>query len=186
MSDFRRFWRPGGTYFFTLVTERRAEILTGDLARPLLNAAIATTKAERPFDLEAIVLLPDHLHTLWRLPPGDDDYATRLAAAKARFTRAYRAAGGAEQARCASRVRRGERAVWQRRFWEHTCRDVEDFKNHLDYVHWNPVKHGYVKCPHAWPYSTFQKWVALGVYEPTWRCVCDGRTVEPFEDMDLS
>jgi putative transposase len=179
VSIFHRRWRPGGTYFFTLVTARRAPILCTDLARPLLRSAIAQTRAEHPFDLLAIVLLPDHLHTVWRLPPGDADYATRLAAIKARFTRAWRLAGGAEQPRTASHVSKGERAVWQRRFWEHTCRDAEDLRNHLDYVHRNPVKHGYVTCPHLWPLSTFQTWVNDGGYEPTWRCVCDGRPPPP-------
>jgi putative transposase len=185
LSNFRRFWRPGGTYFLTLVTERRAEILTTELARATLHAAIAETGRDRPFEMMGIVLLPDHLHTIWRLPLGDDDYPTRFAAMKARFTRDWRTAGGDEQPRTASRVKNGERAVWQRRFFEHTCRDIEDLKNHLDYIHWNPVKHGYATCPHAWPWSSFQKWVDLGVYEPTWRCVCDGRPVEPFDDIDL-
>ena len=188
MSNYRRFWRPGGTYLFTQVTEGRAAFLCEPAARSLLHRAIADTGRAKPFELMATVLLPDHLHTIWRLPVGDADYAGRMAGVKARFTRAWLAAGGAEQARTASRVRRRNRGVWQRRYWEHTCRDVDDLKAHLDYVHWNPVKHGYARCPHEWPWSSFPKWVALGVYAPDWRCVCDGRPPDPpdFADLDES
>lgn len=109
-----------------------------------------------------------------------------MASIKAQFTRHWREAGGAEQPRRASNVGRRERAVWQRRYWEHTCRDIEDFKNHLDYVHWNPVKHGYITCPHLWPWSSFMKWVNRGVYSIDWRCVCDGRVSTPpdFSSLD--
>ena len=181
MPDFRRVWRPGGTYFFTLVTEGRATFLCDDLARATLREAIAATGRDRPFDQQAVVLLPDHWHALWRLPADDADYAARLGAIKARFTRSWLAAGGSERQPTDSRARRRGRGVWQRRYWEHTCRDAEDFKAHLDYIHWNPVKHGYVTCPHLWPWSSFRKWVALGVYREDWRCVCDGRTAEPIE-----
>ena len=80
---------------------------------------------------------------------------------------------------------KGERAVWQRRFWEHTCKDPDDLRHHIDYVHRNPVKHGYAACPHLWPHSTFRRWVDQGGYEPTWRCVCDGRPPEPPPAFDL-
>lgn len=179
MPNYRRVWRPGGTYFLTQVTEGRAAFLCGDLARRTLHAAIADVGRDRPFELMAVVLLPDHLHMIWRLPAGDADYPGRLGAMKARFTRAWLAAGGPERRPTESRARRRGRGVWQRRYWEHTCRDHDDLKTHLDYVHWNPVKHGHARCPHEWPWSSFRKWVALGVYAPDWRCVCDGRPADP-------
>ena len=177
MPDYRRAFEPGGTYFFTLVTEGRAPILCTDLARPILHRAIAECRRSRPFDLEAMILLPDHLHTLWTLAPGDSDFSTRLAAIKARFTHDWLEAGGAEQRRTGSRIHGRRRGVWQRRFWEHVVRDEDDYARHFDYLHHNPVKHAYVKCPHAWPYSTFEKWVGRRAYEPTWHCACDGRVV---------
>ena len=179
MSSYRRLFRPGGTYFFTLVTQNRARFLTTELARPLLHAALARVLRERAFELVAIVLLPDHLHMIWRLPPDDDDYPMRLAAFKADFTRSWLAAGGTEQGRSASRVRHRNRGVWQRRYWEHTCRDGDDLKAHLDYLHWNPVKHGVASCPHAWEWSSFNRWVNLGEYAQDWSCSCDGRTCRP-------
>jgi len=116
----------------------------------------------------AVVLLPDHLHCLWQLPLGDDDYATRWRIVKSRFTRSLLGAGYVEPRRGASRRRRREHAVWQRRAWEHRVRKEMDWKNHLDYIHYNPVKHGLVAAPGLWPYSTFAKYVAMGEYEPNW------------------
>ena len=179
MPDFRRAFQPGGTFFFTVVTEGRAGILCDDLARSILRTAIDECRKTRPFRLDAMVLLPDHTHTMWTLPADDTDYATRWAAIKAKFTHDWLAAGGAEQRRTGSRVHERRRGVWQRRFWEHLIRDDDDYARHLDYIHYNAVKHGYSTCPHAWPYSTFEKWVKKAVYEPTWSCGCDGRVVVP-------
>lgn len=179
MPDYRRADVPGGTYFFTLVTERRTPFLCTDLARKLLRESVDACRDARPFDAEAFVLLPEHLHAIWTLPAGDADFSGRWAAVKARFTRGWLDAGGRELPTSDSRRRHGHRGVWQRRFWEHWLRDARDFGEHLDYVHYNPVKHGLVTCPHLWPYSTFGKWVKRGVYEPDWMCVCGGRTVPP-------
>ena len=186
MPDFRRAYRPGGTFFFTLVTEERADILCTDLARSILRRAIAECRATRPFEPEAMVLLPDHLHAMWTLPPGDSDYSTRWAAIKAKFTHDWIAAGGAERRRTGSRVHDRRPGVWQRRFWEHVIRDEDDYALHLHYLHFNAVKHGHANCPHAWPYSTFEKWVNRNVYEPTWACACDGRpiVVPKFEGLN--
>jgi putative transposase len=125
-------------------------------------------EAARPFILEAEVILPDHVHLLCSLPEGDADYPTRVRLIKGAFTRlflAHRRCGGV---RSASRIAKGEQALWQRRFWEHTIRDEHDFQAHLDYIHINPVKHGLVAAPRDWPHSTFLAWVARGVYEPWW------------------
>ena len=175
MPDYRRAYEPGGTFFFTLVAEGRAPILCDDLARPILHKAIAECAASRPFTLDGFILLPDHLHAMLTLPPGDADYSTRWAFIKARFTREWLGAGGAERPRTGSRLWNRRRGVWQRRFWEHRVRDQDDYRCHLDYLHYNPVKHGLTACPHAWPYSTFSKWVARRGYDEHWQCTCDGR-----------
>lgn len=186
MSSYRRAFAPGGTFFFTVVTDNRAPILCGDLARELLRNAIRRCLDERPFELVAVVLLPDHLHAIWTLPPNDTDYATRWAAIKADFTRAWLAAGGEEQGRSESRLRERRRGVWQRKFWEHLIRDERDLGQHLDYIHFNPVKHGLAACPHAWPHSSFHAWVRARGYEENWGCACAGRSVKlpSFEGLD--
>ena len=178
MPWYRRIFRPGGTYFFTLVTENRAPIFSNSRARSLLHDAFHECRSRRPFELEAIVLLPDHLHAIIELPESDHDYPTRVAAIKAHFTRSFLSWGGQEQARSSSRVAGRRRGVWQRKFWEHTIEDQEDFNRHVDYIHYNPVKHGLAKCPHAWPYSSFKKWVAASAYEPDWQCICEAETVK--------
>ena len=188
MPDYRRAYRPGGTFFFTLVTEGRAPIFSSETARHLLRRAIEECRSTRPFDPVALVLLPDHAHAMWTLPPNDSNYSIRWAAIKARFTHDWLEAGGSEQRRTGSRVHDRRRGVWQRRFWEHVIRDEDDYAHHLNYLHFNPVKHGLSQCPHAWPFSTFPKWVRRRMYEPTWQCVCDGRTPPrlEFEGLDES
>ncbi len=131
--------------------------------------------------MPAIVLLYDHLHLILSLPSGDDDFSTRLASIKANFTRKYLSAGGEEQSISESRYRRGNRGVWQRRFYEHLIRDMDDLHRHLDYIHYNPVKHGLVRCPHAWEHSSFHRAVERMDYEPAWGCCCGGRVATPME-----
>ena len=179
VPDYRRPFAPGGTFFFTLVTQDRRPFLATDVARPLLRAAIADMRRERPFVLLAIVLLADHLHLMLELPAGDADFATRLAAIKARFTRAHLAAGGGEGRVTADRAAHGGRGVWQPRYFEHLIRDEDDRGRHLDYLHYNPVKHDVSTCPHAYAHSTFQKWVDRGAYEPNWACCCHGTADVP-------
>jgi putative transposase len=125
-------------------------------------------KTRHPFDLLADVLVPDHLHAVWALPPGDSAYPARWAQLKQSFTRSFLASGGAEGCRSASRVRRRERAVWQRRYWEHTIRDEDDLKRCVDYIHWNPVKHGLVERVQDYPWSTFHRFVRPGEYDLDW------------------
>jgi len=186
MPNYRRAHRPGGMFFFTLVTERRVPILCTDLGRACLRAAFCETRTRWPFTVEAIVLLPEHLHTIWSLPDGDADFSTRWSFLKRTFVDSWLGHGGWEQPVSAARRRRRRRGVLQARFWEHTVRDERDFVRHLDYVHYNPVKHGQVTCPHAWPYSTFRDWVGRKAYAWNWQCVCTGARFGPlgFEDLE--
>ena len=168
MPDYRRWYVPGGTYFFTLVTANRQPILCGDAARRFLRKALETVREKRPIDLVAIVLLPDHLHTIWTLPVGDTDYPTRLRRMKEEFTVSYLAEGGTEAATSRSRKEKKERGVWQKRYWEHTVKDEEDLKRCVDYVHWNPKKHGLVANVRDWPWSSFHRYIELGEYTRDW------------------
>ena len=186
MPHYVRAFRPGGTFFLTLVTQRRAPLFADAAVRELLHEAIARCQSFHPFTIDAIVLLPDHLHLLITLPRGDSDFSGRVAQSKSRFTRAYLACGGPEQARSASRLRQRARGVWQRRFWEHTIRDEEDLRHHFDYVHYNPVKHKYLTCPHLWPHSSFHRFVVQNRYAPGWCCRCAGEAfmrVKAWEDI---
>jgi putative transposase len=187
MPFYRRLFRPGGTFFLTLVTENRAPILCDDPSRKILHDAITTAAKRRPFSLDAIVLLPDHFHMLITLPENDSDFSTRISAIKAQFTHHFLASGGQEQPREQSRIHKRRRGIWQRWFWEHLIRTQDDLDRHLDYIHYNPVKHGLASCPHAWPHSTFGKFVQNQCYSAEWQCLCDGRIRAPlkFDGMDI-
>jgi putative transposase len=176
VPNYRRNYVPGGTYFFTVVTHERRPILTSDVGRKSLRTAFLKEQKTRPFEVVGVVLLPDHLHTVWTLPSGESDYSLRWARIKELFTRYFLKEGGKEGGATASRRRRRERAVWQRRFWEHTCRDEADLKRCLDYLHWNPVKHGLVARVQEYPWSSFHRFVELGEYELAWGAVnpCPG------------
>lgn len=176
MPSYRRFYQPGGTFFFTLVTDGRVPLFSDATARELLRGAITETRESRPFKIDAMVLLPEHLHLLMTLPADDSDYSTRIAHLKARFTHAW-LEGHSEQYRSSYRVRTRRRGVWQPRFWEHLIRDRDDFNNHLDYICYNPVKHGHCQCPHQGEQSTFHRAVEMRLYEADWLCGCDGRQV---------
>ncbi len=167
MRRYRRS-RIGQVFFFTVVTHDRRAILTTDVGRAALRVAIRTVRGEHPFRITAIVLLPDHLHTVWELPAGDPDYSRRWRLIKSRFTRLWTEAGGAEGVVGPSRRRNAERGVWQRRFYEHTCRDEDDLKRCVDYLHVNPVKHRLVGRVIDWPWSSFHRYVRLGVYPSDW------------------
>jgi putative transposase len=183
MPTYVRAFRPGGTFFLTLVTDRRAPIFANESSRSMLRSAMDRCRELHPFIMDAVVLLPDHLHMLMTLPDDDSDFSIRLANIKARFTRAYVDAGGGEQNRSDSRVRQRIRGVWLKRFWEHTIRDADDLRNHFDYIHFNPVKHGYVKCPHDWPHSLFHRFVSEDRYARNWCCQCEGN-IDPPVAMD--
>lgn len=163
MSNYRRVLVPGGTYFFTVnLLERRRRLLVEHI--DLLRDAFRAAKAARPFDLLAIVVLPDHLHCVWRLPEGDADNANRWAQIKSGFSRAL----PLHERRSPRRIARRERGIWQRRYWEHLVRDEDDLRRHVDYLHINPVKHGHAARAGDWPHSSFRRWVAAGVYPMEW------------------
>jgi len=213
MPDYRRARVKGGTFFFTVVSYRRRPILCDKGIRAAIRQAVYVVRNERPFDIDAWVLLPDHLHCVWTLPPNDADFSMRWAMIKKYVTKTAHGARsapydsrpsavgcvsrtGTNDARSApydsrpgvvgcvsrtvtngarsapnkpqSKIRRHEGFLWQRRFWEHTVRDNKDLKRCLDYVHWNPVKHGHVSRVADWPFSTFHRYVRQGVYGPDW------------------
>lgn len=171
MSNYRRYFVPGGTFFFTVKTERNAAIFAEEQNVRLLGDVFREMKRLWPVEIHALVLLPDHLHTIWSLPSGDEEYPTRWGWLKKEFTKCYLGHGGQEQIRSESRFRNRRRGVWQRRYWEHLIEDEDDFESHFDYIHWNPVKHEYVQCPRDWPWSSFYRWVEKGVYPQNWGCV---------------
>jgi len=179
MVKYRRNYLQGGTYFFTVVTNNRAKILCSPLARTCLRQAVLSCQRHFPFESVAWVLLEDHLHTIWTLPEKDNNYSARWGYIKKEFTKSYLANGGTEAQRSESRKSKRERGIWQRRFWEHTLRNEEDFIKHFDYIHYNPVKHGLVNCAREYQYSTFHKYLALGVYPEEWGY----GTVEDFEGI---
>ncbi len=169
MSDYRRYFVPGESFFFTLVTCRRQPILCGDIARELLRNCMEAERSRHPFRMDAIVLLPDHLHTIWTLPGGDANYARRWAEIKSAFSRRWLRLGGDEEQISNKQWKDRRRGVWQRRYFEHTIRDENDFQAHLDYIHFNPVKHGLATSAAEWPCSTFRRYVEAGEYDVNWR-----------------
>lgn len=190
MTNYRRVDFPGGYYFFTVVTHLRRPILIEPLARECLHAAWDDAKRQMPFEDVAVCLLPDHLHCVWKLPLDDADFSVRWARIKSGFTRRYLEAGGTESSQSPSRHGKRERGIWQRRFWEHQIRDERDLQRHIDYVHYNPVKHGLVEDVEHWPWSSYHRWAQERPYPgnrhglkpilPDWQMVQDA-----FKDLDI-
>jgi len=163
VPDYRRDLTPGGTYFFTVaLRDRSARTLVQHI--DTLRAAIRVARRQSPFEIIAWVVLPEHMHSVWKLPEGDSDYAGRWRIIKTQFTRKL----APSRSRRPSQARRGEKGIWQRRFWEHRIRDDRDLQVHVDYIHFNPVKHGYCTRACDWPYSTFHRWVRSGHYDVDW------------------
>lgn len=163
MPDYRRNRVLGGTYFFTVnLLERRSKLLIEHI--DVLRKVVKAVQKRKPFHIDAWVVLPDHMHCVWTLPEGDADYSTRWKAIKTAFSRAM----PKKERLSAVRVAKGERGIWQRRYWEHTIRGDKDYAAHVDYVHINPLKHGLVKQVKDWPYSTFHKLVEQGIYTQDW------------------
>jgi putative transposase len=176
MTNYRRVWRPGGTYFFTvnLLQRRGNDLLTREIR--LLRDVVADVRRRHPFRIHAWVVLPDH-HCVIALPPGDCDFPTRWRLIKMDFSKGV----PATKRRSVVRVRRRERGIWQRRYWEHLIRDAADFRAHMDYVHINPVKHCLVTRIVDWPYSTFHRLVVQGVYPANWAGTTGPDTL-PYDD----
>ncbi len=168
MSKYRRANIEGATYFFTVVAERRQAILTNDDVREALRTAIIKVRESLPFTIEAWVLLPDHLHCIWTLPEGDADFSTRWRLIKREVTLAIGGKYFREDFQTERRKQKQHGTIWQHRFWEHLIRDENDFAAHMDYVHFNPVKHGLVKTVNEWPWSSFHRAVKQGNYSSNW------------------
>ena len=168
MPNCRRARVAGASYFFTLVTYQRRPLFVDEYARLCLRYAISKVRDEHPFEIDGFCLLPDHLHTIWTLPVGGGDYSGRWRAIKGNFSRNYRRLNSDSTKAVGSRRVRGETNIWQRRFWEHLIRDDDDFQRHLDYLHFNPVKHGHVHAVADWPWSSFHRYVRKGVYPGNW------------------
>lgn len=169
MSSYRRNHVPGGTFFFTVtLADRRADWLTDYIET--LRDAFRRVRQSRPFTIDACCVLPEHLHAIWTLPPHDADYSSRWREIKKVFSKTVIALEGLPR----------ETPIWQSRFWEHTIFNDRDYRNHMDYVHFNPVKHGWVNEVKDWPYSTFHKAVEAGLYPEDWggRGVIDLRVGE--------
>lgn len=163
MPNYRRVWVPGATCFFTVnLLERKQALLVRHIVA--LREAFREARCSRPFCIVAIVVLPEHLHCIWRLPPDDADNATRWRHIKTAFSRRL----PAEERRSQTRIARSERGVWQRRYWEHLIRDEADLAAHIAYIHFNPVKHGWVARVRDWPYSSFHRYVDAGWLDRDW------------------
>ncbi len=165
MSNYRRNKQSGATYFFTLCLQDRKSHLLIDYINAL-RIAYRKIQDKKPFTTEAMVILPDHIHALWTMPIDDDDYANRIRLFKSYFTRQL--PQELKQTDNKNRQKHNQTSIWQLRYWEHTIRDEDDFNNHIDYIHYNPVKHRYVKNVKDWEYSTFHQCVKKGLYDDNW------------------
>lgn len=163
MPNYVRYRIKGGCYFFTVnLLERNNTLLVDQIE--LLRESVLLCKQKQPFHIDAWVVLPEHMHCIWTLPEGDDDFSARWKMIKTRFSKGLPKI----ERRSNVRIKRGERGIWQRRFWEHAIRDDEDYANHFHYLHFNPVKHGWVKTVIDWPFSSFHRYLKQGVYSADW------------------
>lgn len=171
---YRRDDTPGGSWFFTVnLAHRDSGLLVMHIGH--LRNVIRRVRQRHPFVIEAMVVLPDHLHAIWTLPEGDSDYSQRWGLIKAGFSRGL----PVQEVRSASRMSKGERGIWQRRFWEHRLRDDRDFENHVAYIHHNPVKHGHVRRAQEWPYSSLHRYIRQGLVSPDW-------SIAPEHDAEIA
>jgi putative transposase len=164
--NYRRAIVPGGTFFFTVVTYYRQKLFDSNENIDLLREAFRFVMQNHPFKIVAIVVLPDHIHCIWTLPEDDGDYPTRWRLIKNHFSHHFTLEP--EFTLSNSQKSKGEKAIWQRRYWEHLIRDEDDLRKHVEYIHYNPVKHGLVKSPVDWLYSSFHQYVRQGLYSADW------------------
>jgi len=168
MPQYRRAKAEGATYFFTVVTHRRRPVLCLPESLDAMKDVVRKVAQTRPFQIDAWVVLPDHLHCVWAMPEGDSDYSVRWALVKKELTKRLGPCIGPDTTPSLSRQRHREGVLWQRRFWEHQIRDEHDYRAHVEYIHFNPVKHGLATRPRDWRCSSFKDWVSRGVYEEDW------------------
>lgn len=168
MSNYRRANTKGATYFFTVVIYRRQRFLYEENVKEALRNGIRDVQTTHPFTIDAWVLLPDNLHCIWTLPPNNANLGTRWAMIKRFVTKRCGPDLRRDDWMNASKRKRNESTLWQRRFWEHRIRDDWDYELHMDYIHYNPVKHSFVKNVKDWPHSTFHRYVREGVYCDNW------------------
>jgi len=163
MPRYRRLNIEGGTFFFTVtLADRTSDLLVTHIDR--LRDIYRSVQHERPFDSVAICILPDHLHAIWSLPPGDSDFATRWNIIKGGFSRGLPSSAS----RSPSKLAKREKGIWQRRYWEHAIRDEAELARHIDYIHFNPVKHGLVPHVSDWLHSSFHQYVKRGDLPSDW------------------
>ncbi|QDQ39894.1 transposase [Legionella geestiana] len=161
----RRVWVPNATCFFTMnLQDRKSDALTRHIHA--LRLAFRTVKVRHPFRLNAIVVMPEHCHFIMTLQENDLNFSMRIALIKATFSRQLTVSENISF----SRRHRRERGIWQRRFWDHVIRDEKDYMHHVHYIHFNPVKHGYVQNPHDWPYSSIHRFITDGALPANWAC----------------
>ncbi len=179
MPEYRRAFINGGAFFFTVATYKRRPLFAEEWAADALRDSFKRVMLSYPFEIDSIVILPDHLHCIWILPDGDSDFSLKWRLIKSRFTR-FGPVTSAE-AVSDSRLKKKEKGVWQRRFWEHMIRDEVDLNQHRDYIHYNPVKRGLAASPNEWKHSSFKRFAAKGLYTEDW-----GKNPhEELLDMDL-
>lgn len=177
--QYRRAWIEGGTYFFTVnLADRSSSLLVERI--DTLRAVTARVMQLHPFTINAIAVMPEHLHAIWTLPPNDAKYDVRWMLIKALFSKQI---PPGEQ-RSASRRDKGERGIWQRRYWEHLIRDERDYEKHVDYIHYNPVKHRHVGCAAEWPYSSIHRYIAEGMMPRDWGGQPDKDKVSPYGERE--
>lgn len=164
MVNYRRAYIPGSTWFFTvnLLQRHQNDLLIRRI--DLLRDTVRAVRARYPFQIDAWVVLPEHMHAIWTLPSGEADFSIRWRLIKSGFSRGL----AKTEYRSKVRIAANERGIWQRHFWEHAIRDELDFERHVDYLHFNPVKHGYVAQVRDWPYSSFHLFVKKGIYPDSW------------------
>jgi putative transposase len=163
MPSYTRYALESRPIFVTIKTLPSSPLLIE--WRDELRHAIEIVQSRRPFQIVAMVLLPDHMHAIFQLPENDEDFSTRISVVKTLFSKRVEAS---DEVVSASRRARRERGIWQRRFYEHIIRDDRDLQNHIDYIHINPVKHGYVNRVQDWPHSSFHRFVRDGQLPIDW------------------
>ncbi len=164
--QYKRSIEKGATFFFTVVTHKRRKILCHESNVALLREAFQTVKGRHPFTIDAFVLMPDHLHCIWTLPENDNNFSMRWRQIKSHFSR--HCLDEFKEPQTTVNQRRGEQSIWQHRYWEHQIRDDGDFIRHVEYIHYNPVKHGLTQAPKLWPHSSFHRYVQQGQYHIDW------------------